>query len=255
MKLTSKLCGTALLAVAGVAIAAPNTKAVDNLQHDGDAYIEFTRNTEGGSNTTITKPGTTGSTITNIPDVTDPGDFGIVAVTPLDFSSHEVVAGSAATEYFALPFVANEGNADEYLVENFVKFYDGRSTLNRAYKLYAEMTQEFTGQVEGTDVALNGSELTFTNLALTSIEPSHLQPESADLNFGTNSLSYNVAGNKQLMLENTAANKGAGDYELTFGNQDAGTAATSVKLNLKDDIEIFETKYTAKIQWTLEATR
>lgn len=254
MKLTSKLCGAALLAVAGVAIAAPNTKAVDNLQHDGDAYIEFTRNSTGPG-TTITKPGTDESTITNIPGVTDPGTFGIMAVTPLDFSSHEVVAGSAATEYFAEPFHANPGSTDaqypDYKVENFVKFRDDRSTLDRKYKMHAQMTQEFTGTVEGSNVALTGSELTFTNLGLKSIEPDHLKPTAPQ--FGNGKV-LSVSGGKQLMLENTEADKGAGNYELVFGDYDAGTAANAVKLTLKDDIQIFETKYTAKIQWTLEAT-
>ncbi|MBP1047512.1 WxL domain-containing protein [Enterococcus sp. BWM-S5] len=249
MKLTHKLCGAALVAVAAVAVAAPNTQAVNNLEHSGDAYIEFTRNTDGGPGTTITKPGTEDSTITNIPGVTDPGDFGIMAVTPLDFSSHEVVAGSIATrEYFALPFEANAGNADAYKVENFVKFRDHRSTLNRKYTLSAEMTQEFTGTVDGTPVTLAGSKLTFKNLKLRSIDASHLQP--ANPQFAT-SAELSVGGGSVQFLENTEADKGAGDYELTFGDYDAGTATDAVKLDIDGAAQIFETKYTAKVLWTL----
>lgn len=249
MKLTNKLCGAALLAVAGVAIAAPNTKAVDTSTHSGDAYIEFTRKTDGGPDTTITKPGTTDSTITNIPDVTDPGDFGIVAVTPLDFSSHEVVAGSIATrQYFAEPFEANKGNADAYKVENFVKFRDKRSTLNRKYKLSAQMTQEFTGQVDGTPVTLAGSKLTFKNMKLKSIEPSHLQPVSPTIQ---PSVELTLGGGSAPFLENTEADKGAGNYELTFGTYDDGSAAEAVKLDIDGTAQIFETKYTAKVLWTL----
>lgn len=249
MKLTNKLCGAALLAVAGVAIAAPNTKAVDNLEHSGDAYIEFTRNTDGGPDTTITKPGTTDSTITNIPDVTDPGDFGIMAVTPLDFSSHEVVAGSIATrEYFAEPFEANKGNADAYKVENFVKFRDRRSTLNRKYTLSAQMTQEFTGKVGTDDVTLAGSKLTFKNLQLKSIEPSHLQPVSPTIQA---SVELAVGGGSKVFIENTEAGRGAGNYELTFGTYDNGSADEAVKLDIDGTAQIFETKYTAKVLWTL----
>ncbi|WP_086349340.1 WxL domain-containing protein [Candidatus Enterococcus clewellii] len=249
MKLTHKLCGAALLAVAGVAIAAPSTKAVDSSTHSGDAYIEFTRNTDGGPDTTITKPGTTDSTITNIPDVTDPGDFGIVAVTPLDFSSHEVVAGSIARrEYFALPFEANKGNADAYKVENFVKFRDKRSTLNRKYKLSAQMTQEFTGKVGTQDVTLDGSILTFKNMELKSIEPDHLKPVNPTIE---PSVTLTLGETAKAFVENTEASRGAGNYELTFGTYDNGSAADAVKLDIDGTAQIFETKYTAKVLWTL----
>ncbi|WP_321387520.1 WxL domain-containing protein [uncultured Enterococcus sp.] len=250
MKLTNKLCGAALLAVAGVAIAAPNTKAVNNLEHSGDAYIEFTRNTDGGPDTTITKPGTTDSTITNIPGVTDPGDFGIMAVTPLDFSSHEVVAGSIARrEYFAEPFEANKGNADAYKVENFVKFRDNRSTLNRKYTLSARMTQEFTGDVDGTPVTLQGSILTFKNMQLKSIEPTHLQPQNPTINQGVQLALAD--GTSKPFVVNNEADRGAGNYELTFGTYDDGSAADAVKLDIDGQAQIFETKYTAKVLWTL----
>lgn len=248
MKLTHKLCGAVLLSIVGFSVAAPTASAVNS--KTGNADIEFKRNTTGIPD--VTKPGTSNSTITNIPDVTNPGDFGIVAVTPLDFESHDVLTGSAAREYYAAPFVANKGKTDEYKVENFVKFLDERSVIDHKYSLSAALTKNFTGAAaDGTAVVLEGAELTFKNMNLTTLVDPALKPATPVLNQGT---TLKFGESAKPFYVNNEASKGKGSYELTFGNQDAGTTSDAIKISIPSSTDVFESKYNATITWTLAET-
>lgn len=252
---TKKLMGVALLTLCGVAIAIPSTTKAVVDDHATNADIEFTRNTgSGGTNTTITKPGETGSTITNITtDIKDPGEFGIVTATPIDFKNNEVLATSR--EYFAAPFEANPGSTDpntpNYKIANFVKFRDDRSTLDHKYKLEAKILSNFKTKVNSVEKELLGSQLTFSNLELASIVDPTLRPASSGL---ASSVVLDGTGNTAEVFKNTDPAKGRGDYEIMFGNEDNGTADRSVRLTVPNSTEIYYNKYAARIQWSLSET-
>lgn len=257
MKLTHKLCGAALVAAAGVALAVPTTtKALDTDTQNGNAYIEFTRDsTRDDNKTQITEPGdSTGSKATDLdPDFPpkNPGDFGIIYVTPLNFSKHEIMNNTAAEEYFAVPFTGNADGADKWESPNFVKFVDDRQTLNHKYTLSADLQTQFTTTVESTPKALDGATLTYSNMGLKSVDnPAFYSTANQFQNGAT--ISYDGTGNgKVLMYANNDAEKGIGIYELVFG--DDTTKGTSVKLKVPNTTMVYNGKYTAVVLWTMEA--
>ncbi|MGX7265060.1 WxL domain-containing protein [Enterococcus crotali] len=253
MKLTHKLCGAALLSLVGVALAVPNTtKAVDSVK-DGSGHIKFTLTDPG---TDITDPGS-GTTITNIPSVTDPGTFGIMAVTPLEFETHSVLTAQTKRDYDASPFLANPGSVEpgneEFEVQNFVKYRDIRTTVNHTYKLSAALTQNFKDVASGT--YLTGSELTFANIDTTSLD-AVAQPKGVT---PTNKLTANAdntlpGASAEFIRNEVTDNTGAGNIELNFGRHTLGTAGNSVKLTIPTSTSIGIGDYNAVITWTLSET-
>lgn len=253
MKLSHKLCGAALVAAAGVALAVPNTTNALEHAHQGNAYIEFTRDSSRETDVTqITKPtDSTGSKATDIDptDVqpTNPGDFGIIFVTPLNFGQHEIMNGTVTEDYFAAPFTGNANAADEWSSPNFVKFRDDRQTLDHKYKLSVQMISPFTGTVDGGTHTLNGATITYNNLNLASVDnPAHY-PTTPQ--FETN-ITIADGLEKQLAYTNVEATKGIGVYELCFG--DDTTADTSVKFHLPNDELAYTSAYQAVVEWTME---
>ncbi|MBL1229910.1 WxL domain-containing protein [Enterococcus sp. BWB1-3] len=252
MKLSHKLCGAALVAAAGVALAAPNTtKAVDNAK-TGTGHIEFTFDT-GTSGVIPTDPGVTdGTTITNLPSVTNPGEFGIIAITPLEFESHDVLTANTKRDYDASLFKANPGSTEagteEFDVQNFVKYQDLRTQENHAYKLSATLTQQFTDTASG--YALNGSSITYKNAHLTQTGSPELTPDASEL---TTQGTISEATPTFDFLSNTGVDgKGYGQFELNFGDKTTGNE--SVTMNIPTSTAVGAGDYNAVITWTLSET-
>lgn len=257
MKLTNKLCGAVLLGAIGLGVALPSTTHA--LVGTGD--VEFTRDTSKDTDTGVFPPGGTDEStkITDDSIIVDTaiGDFGVAALTPLDFGQHAVATDTTSREYFAKVYSANEGatNGSAYPVEHFVKVRDDRSTLNHKYTLSAELTKQFTGTVEGTAVTLDGASINYSNLELVSTVDPALQPTAPVLGAaGSKAQTISFGGGSVPFYVNTEANKGRGDIDLAFGRQEKGTADTSVQLSVPTSTEIFNGKYNATITWTLAET-
>ncbi|WP_265459253.1 hypothetical protein [Enterococcus sp. HY326] len=131
MKLTYKLGAAAIVAVAGVAMVIPNTTDAADSTMNGKGHIQFTyvsssdlpdisditRSSGQSGNSNITSNST-------LP-VTNPGNFGIVAVTPLEFGTHDVVTGIAADGNYKVEAYKANGGAGAvggYDTANFVQF-------------------------------------------------------------------------------------------------------------------------------------
>jgi hypothetical protein len=257
MKLTHKLCGAALLAAVGVAVAIPNTtKAVDH-SLDGKGHIGFTKDT---GTKTLTDPGSTDSSAVVITSnstlpVTDPGDFGIIAVTPLEFRSHSVLT---TDESFNASLY--EANGSDYNpaapsttkdIQNFVAFYDGREGA-RTYGLSAKST-EFK---DGTKV-LGGTEITYSNIWVST----HAGGEAPDT-LGASQVLKTTGASTKFISNNVAAGgtQGFGQHEINFGevskNGAVGGADQAVTLSVPkaDNPVIVSGDYNAVITWTLSET-
>lgn len=257
MKMTHKLCGAALLAATGVALALPNTtKAVDNSK-TGTGHIGFTYDTSGTSNVVPTEPGnSTGTTITNIPSVTNPGEFGIIAVTPLEFENHDVLTANTKRSYDASVFHANTENpakgTEKFDVQNFVKYQDLRSKEVHDYKLSAAITSEFQTT---TGVKLKGASLTYKNAYTTQTGSADLNILDADVTSNPDKLES--TGNSVDFIKNTGVNgRGYGQFEINFGKMNDATqdAAKSVTLDIPTTSAIGTGDYNAIITWTLSET-
>ncbi|MHC5218577.1 WxL domain-containing protein [Enterococcus sp. LJL128] len=250
MKLTRKVLSAALLAGLGVALVAPNAvKAVDDVK-DSNADIEFTKNTTPDPSLT---PPTTDDTEPMTLTSYSVDEFGIRAVTPLDFDKHAATVGVSG-EYWALPY--KDGGRE---IENFVAIKDIRSTLDQKWKLSARLKEQFKGNVSGTDVYLDGSTITYKNmnLAADGVDPS-LQPTAMIFGDSTGTQVLSESAGTVPFAQNTEEDKGKGYYFLTFGD-DAATdplqkPEKSIKMNILSSTNIFNTKYTATIEWKLEDT-
>ncbi|MEI5990812.1 hypothetical protein A5881_002317 [Enterococcus termitis] len=250
MKLTHKLCGATLVALAGVALAAPNTtKAVEDTG-SGAGTIKFTIGTDT-KDVLPTEPGVSdGTKITNIPDVKNPGEFGIIAVTPLDFDSHDSLTASKKRDYNALPFAANAGSVDadapEFQVQNFVKYQDLRAVATHNYKLSAELTENFK---TATGIELNGANINYTSVYTTQTGDAVLDPDGVKNAGGTISV-----GSPVEFINNSGVNgKGYGQFELNFGKVGDAVqpAESAVTLNIPTSTAIGTGDYQATITWTL----
>ncbi|MCB5952517.1 WxL domain-containing protein [Enterococcus sp. BWT-B8] len=245
MKLSHKLCGAALVAAAGLALALPNaTKAVEDPK-TGTGHIAFTSDTSGVP--TITDPGSSDGTQITDPSMVNPGDFGMIFVTPLEFGEHSVAGIGSQTTWNAELFAANKGNADEFDVQNFVSFQDFREAADHQYTLQAEVSEQFK---TGTGVLLTGATIQYNNMWLSNnggaaeLDPAGVTTSAVTLAGDT--------GEKQTFIDNPAggAGKGYGQFELNFGTASDATGAESVVL----EIPVTTAKkgdYTAVITWTL----
>ena len=247
MKLTHKLCGAALVAVAGVAMTVPNTTKAADDSKTGTGHVAFTSTT----NTGMSDPGSSsGSTITDS-SITDPGAFGIRFVTPLEFGSHDALTSSARSDYPVELYSANEGNADEFDVQNFVAFQDFRAEQDHSYKLSAAITQQFK-TTAGT--FLKGADITYKNLwvsnngADTALDPTGIAAGAVALEGSDDA----TPGNSVSFITNSdTTGKGYGKYELNFGTKDNGT--DSVTLTIPTST-VKNGDYNAVITWTLSDT-
>ena len=250
MKLSHKLCGAALVAAAGVALAVPNTtKAVDS--KEGKGHIAFTYNSDDTSGVIPTDPGVTdGTTITNIPDVENPGLFGIIAITPLEFESHNVLTANSQRDYNASLFKANENSTSAdypaFDVQNFVKYQDLRTQENHSYKLSAKMTQNFTAT--GTTVELKGANITYKNTRITQTGDASLTPAASDV---TATGTIDASGNSVVFVDNkNTTGVGYGQFELNFGDK-SDAVYDSVTLNIPASSPVGSGDFQAVITWTL----
>ncbi|WP_207695852.1 hypothetical protein DOK67_0001431 [Enterococcus sp. DIV0212c] len=254
MKLTHKLCGAALLAVIGVAVAAPSATQALNKTRDGKADIEFTQNTE--PDTSMTDPTGTRTHDTGTDIVPEHvAEFGVIAVTPLNFDKKAAKIGEQ--KYEALPHVANRGNEDEYEVENYVAIKDVRSTTNHTYKLSAALTKQFTATVEETEVTLKAATLTYKNINVAATLNPDLQPAEDKKVFGadaTNISELKEDGSSVPVYTNNDPNGGKGRYEVTFGDDAKGTAGDSVSLFIPASVDVRNAAYNATVTWTLSDT-
>ncbi|MCA5013657.1 MULTISPECIES: WxL domain-containing protein [unclassified Enterococcus] len=252
MKLTHKLCGAALVAVAGVALAVPNTTKANSIE--GAGHIGFTNNTGIPTITDNSSSGDssgdtgTGSTITSNEtfEPTDPGTFGVFAVTPLEFGSgHSTLTASSKTYNADL-----YDNGNNVKSANFVSFYDVREA-SRDYKLSAQITSEF--QTTG-GAKLNGATLeyknTWVNDYANSVAPKGLKASATVTKDASTPL-----------IENSAAGTtaGYGQHDLVFGERKAdntGNAKESVILTIPtaDNAVVVAGDYNAVITWTLSET-
>lgn len=258
MKLTTKLCGAALLAAMGVAVVAPKatvTKAAPD-SNSGLGEIEFVTATYGSFDTTggVVPPNSSDTTKDTEAPLKD-GEFVVQGMSKLDFGQHEAVAG--AVEAWAKPTTANpSGSADK--VEgrgNWVQIKDNRTTDDHTYNLGAKITDDFKATVNGTERKLTGAQITYANpILVADKENESLKPQSPTLTQNA----VVSADSVTTIFSNTEKGKGRGRYAVYFGEKGntAKPADQSVKLNIPSDQaqEIQKAKYTATITWTLSET-
>lgn len=246
MKLTHKLCGAALVAVVGVAVAGPGasiTKAVSD-STDGPGKIvftdeDYTTNTDGGKipDTTETDP--------TLPSKN--GEFVIRSVSPLDFGTAEATVGKTVVA-FAAPHQST-GNAAASSA-NFVRFKDNRKNDDNSYQVSAKLTTQFTN---GTGKELTGATIEYTNLRLLdAAENGALKPADSGLEASVN-LEYDKAAP---VYTNSDKTKGRGDYFVAFGELGNAVAPAdgSVKLTIPSDTALYNGEYNAAITWTISDT-
>lgn len=248
MKLSHKLCGAALVAAAGLALALPNaTKAADPDSFNGDGHIAFTSDTSGAP--TITDPGSSDGSVITDPSIVNPGDFGMIFVTPLEFGNHGVTGLGSTTKWNAELYAANKGNADEFDVQNFVSFQDFRESNNHAYTLKAEITTPFQTAATG-GAELTGATITYKNLWLNN-------------NGGAAELNPSVEGDQVLastggsatFINNTdTTGVGYGQFDLSFGTASDASGASSVELFIPTTTAK-KGDYKAVITWTLQSVQ
>ncbi|WP_086351138.1 WxL domain-containing protein [Candidatus Enterococcus clewellii] len=242
MKNTHKLCGAALLAVIGFAVAAPSATQAD---WKGDGIVEFEKDTTPD---TITPPDTDGPVLPYPPVNPDPADLKIVAVTPLDFEKHAILTDGSDQTYTVKAF--NDAAFGD--MENFVEFKDVRSVDENTYKIEAELTTQFAN---GSSV-LTGSSIKYNNVRVStngSAGANALAPEGV-----VTSPAALELGNKVTFLDNTSTTKGFGQYKLAFGQRglaatDAGSPEQSVKLNVLGTNAKKVGTYKAEITWSITA--
>ena len=257
MKLTHKLCGAALLAAVGMAVAIPNSvKAAPGAAPAAGMDIQFTANAGDGTTNTITDgDGSGAGTVTSGLVTTDAGTFGVRAITPLKFGSDNSSASGTGRHFFAKNFVANdgEGSTDQIIAPNYVEFVDDRSELDHKYEITAQITTELNTTVgtENTVRKLDGATLQFLNGRVKSETDvtDALTPKEAVATTPVTSKESTV------ILNHEDAAKGRGRFKMLFGTYAAEgdtNSEKSVKLNIKDETELFQdTNYQGEITWSM----
>lgn len=257
MKLSYKLGAAALATVAGVALVIPNTTNADS-SLAGTGHIKFSYTSAAP---TVPDPTRTNDTsFTQITSnetlpVTDPGEFGIVAVTPLEFGSHSSVTAQSQRDYAAQAYSANGG---AFTTANFVQFQDYRSGAVHNYAVKAQITTPFQTGTTASDTLLNGATIQYSNTTVkyqdlaigTGLEPANVSA-STTLPSGT---AIGAAGDSKVFVNNNGGTSaGYGAYALVFG---AAAPATSVSLNIPtaSNASVASGDYNAVITWTLSET-
>ncbi|WP_321384332.1 WxL domain-containing protein [uncultured Enterococcus sp.] len=249
MKLSHKLGGAALVALAGVSLAVPSTTKANSIA--GKGHIGFTEQTGKPTitdNSTSTDSGGSTGTGTTITDnstftITDPGTFGIFAVTPLEFETHSVL--TASQENFNASLYDNGNNVK---TANLVSFLDKRAD-KRDYKLSAQLTQQFKS---AAGKELNGSTIeyknTWINSYANSVAANGLAASGVVATTGSTPFITNNAG---------ATDAGYGQHDLVFGEKaGAANADKSVTLTIPkaQNAVVVAGDYNAVITWTLSET-
>ncbi|MEI5989914.1 hypothetical protein A5881_001407 [Enterococcus termitis] len=256
MKLTHKLCGAALLAATGVALALPNTTKANDLE--GSGHIEFTYNSD--ENPVITDPGnSTGTTITTGITTTNPGPMGIIGISPLEFESHDILTSQTQRDYNASLITANPDstdadkatNTEKFDMQNAVWFQDLRATDDRPYQVSAKITENFKEKTSGT--YLKGANITYKNINVTSTADPSLKPAEKAGTLKLTAGDAATAGDSVIFVDNKGAADGVGygKFELNFGLHSDDTAKDAVVLNIPATTAIGEGDYSAKITWTM----
>lgn len=251
MKLNYKLGAAAIVAVAGVAMVIPNTtEALDGTGHIGFTFMS--------AEPTVPEPtrssGSTGPIITSNPTlpVTNPGEFGIVTVTPLEFGTHSVVSASTVRDYKAQGYSANEG---AYTTANFVQFQDYRAATNHSYSLKAQITSTFKS---GTEF-FKGAELEYSKAWVRTQDfglDDSLQPAGVSTTTTlTAAQTIDTAGASATFINNAnTTGLGFGAYALVFGGQGGAAVDDAINLNIPTTNNILVGDYNAVITWTLSET-
>lgn len=256
MKLTHKLCGAALLAVIGVSVVLPNATKADDKSLSNGMDIEFTRNTDSDTGGFILTTGSGQGTITEGITITDVGDFGVRAVSPLNFGLNKAVTDGNARTYWAKNWLG-KGTGGNSAAANVVEIKDTRSTNDHTYNLTAKITEEFTGNFENVSTKLTGATLNFYNPIVQSDQPAALALKSTMTRNGVE-VAYNTPS--QPIVDNTEAGTGLGKSQIFFGDYAAAADAVtssekSVKLTVPADQDLKDTTYRGTILWTLSTTK
>lgn len=254
MKLSHKLCGAALVAVAGVALAVPNTTKAENPDSaTGTGHIKFSY-TE--TDPTVPKPdrssGETGPVVTSNDTFTikNPGQFGLVAVTPLEFGSHNVVTANATRDYDALAY----DNGNDVTMANFVQFQDYRDGADHQYTLSANISSNFQS-AEGN--FFKAATLTYNNAWVQNQDLAmgdELKPVGVSASTVLTGGDTKDAAGASVVFINNTSDTGFGAYALNFGDSKLDTAASSVTLGIPTENNIVSGDYNAVITWTLAST-
>ncbi|WP_430602833.1 hypothetical protein IGJ02_000143 [Enterococcus sp. DIV0724b] len=261
MKLASKLCGAALLAAVGVAVAVPGITKADDTTFKGDMDIQFTRNTDDDTDTSrpiITDPN--GEEDTEIASGTitrplKPVIFGVQDVTPLSFGEKAIVTDGNDRTFWAKNYTEENGVA-----ANSVTIKDVRSTLNHNYTLTAQITKPMTTTVtegaETVDRALEGATLLYRNIGVkTNVAQELALPEGSVVSQAEVSETT-----PSVIVDNTGENKdrGQGQSIIHFGKLTAsGEQASdkSVKLTVGKEQSILEGNYKGEVTWAMTAAK
>ncbi|OTN89909.1 hypothetical protein A5819_002407 [Enterococcus sp. 7E2_DIV0204] len=268
MKLTHKLCGAALLAVLGVAIAAPGaTKAAPDHSKAGEGEIQFTKATYGSYDSTggVVPPDTSSQSTTD----TDPtklldGEFVVQGMSKLVFNEQQATTG--AIKSWAKPTTANKVGADDHVARraNWVQFKDDRLVDDRTYELSATLVDsdgkgafKFEDTANSKTRSIKGATIDYKNTRLEAHKDNlALAPSTSGLQ-PTLHLAENTKA-KLLTVNENNTGKGRGKYAVYFGdvinpaNSDKESIELSIPANQADDIR--DGKYVATILWTLSET-
>lgn len=270
MKLTHKLCGAALLAVAGVAVALPNnTKATDGDPRSAGADIEFTSTENTASKPDPNQSGSGDGIPGNSSDLpwTDAKGFGVSAVTRLEFDKHAIVQDGKDQPYQAKKWVSTDESGTKIENANFVSFEDLRVIDDHSYKITAKITTPFTNSkkaANGKDVSytLDGTTLKYSNMILSSTNgtPAEAYPTDGLKEGATLSYDKVTKGEPVVMLDNTNQTesaqyeKGSGRYNLYFGQYGSTEKdpEKSVLLTIPTSKNVMqEGKYSGVVEWTM----
>ncbi|WP_348921138.1 WxL domain-containing protein [Enterococcus rotai] len=253
MKLTHKLCGAALVAALGVAVAIPTTThAKEGGPFQVDMDITFEQDTDADTGSVTTPTDRPSPPPTNIP-TTDPGEFGIKTVTPLTFGTEKIQNTGTPGQYWAKNWKGKSADGKDAESPNFLEIKDARIQKNHKYQLQAKITEQFSQVVDGTKENLTGASLTFTNgyIPYTSSEASVALDAN---NIVPGAVVTDTAAGT--IVDNTDENKGLGYTQIQFGKYktaDAQDSEKSIKLTVPATTTVYQGKYSGKITWNLVA--
>ncbi|MBO0439873.1 WxL domain-containing protein [Candidatus Enterococcus ikei] len=259
MKLTHKLCGAALLAVVGVAVAMPNATKADNgtaTQYNGQGTVEFEDDTDASSD----KPHIPGdSSELDLEPNPDKGPLKILGASPLQFDKSKIIEQGAADEMRDIP-VNKYQDPSGVITENFVEFKDKRSdTLDHSYTVTAKLQKQFTHEVN-TEGILKGAEIHYKTARIHSaFADDAYKPVGLETAFElAPAEDGKEPGAAVPVLKNSDSTKGTGYWDISFGDKtieaDAeGSAEQAVTLKVPKNLSLLKGKYSATILWEITA--
>ena len=253
MKLTHKLCGAALLATLGMAVAVPGVTKAEEHSSKGDMDIQFTRNTDEDTNTeSPVFTDSTGGQNTNVESGSntrpvEPVIFGVQDVSPLDFQKHAVVNDGDVRTFWAKNYTE-----ENYDGANYVLIKDSRTTLNHKFTLTAQITKPMTAVVDGENYALSGSTITYRNIGIVSNQAANLALQNDAIANSSVVVTEDAAAP---IINNAHENSGIGQSKIHFGERTAADIEKNseklVALTVNSDTEILEGNYTGEVTWVM----